>query len=155
MFGNGGGVSVIFRGQASNNKIIMYSNILEGNQADHGGGFYIVYYENANSNSIEMSHMTVTNNNNPNIDHVSFYEDRGGGGGGKIIQSSKYISGIKQPINSITIFDCNISNNTGIIGGGLSVTGSYINLYFIEVLLTGNIAYLGSACYFTNGIDFT
>ena len=30
-----------------------------------------------------------------------------------------------------------------------------INLYFIEVLLTGNIAYLGSACYFINGINFT
>ena len=37
-----------------------------------------------------------------------------------------------------------------------SVTaGSDINLYFIEVLLSENIAYLGSACYFTNGIDFT
>ena len=155
VFGNGGGVSVIFKGHASNNKIIMYSYILEGNQADHGGGFYIGYYDNANNNTVEMSHMTVTNNSNPNIDHVGYYEGREGGGG-KIVHASKYISGIKQPINSITIFDCNISNNTGITGGGLSVTtGSDINLYFNEVLLTRNIAYLGSACYFTNGIDFT
>ena len=34
VFGRGGGVSVIFKAQASNNKIIMYKNILEGNQAD-------------------------------------------------------------------------------------------------------------------------
>ena len=155
VFGNGGGVSVIFKGQASNNKIIMYYNILEGNQADQGGGFYIGYYDYANNNSVEMSYMTVTNNTNPNIYHVGYYEDREGGGG-KIVHASKYNSGIKQPINSITIFDCNISNNTGIFGGGLSVTtGSDINLYLIEVLLSGNFAYLGSACYFTNGIDFT
>ena len=156
VFGNGGGVSVFFKGQASNNKIIMYSNILEGNQADHGGGFYIGYYDNANNNSVEMSHMTVTNNSNPNTDYFSLNKKNRGGGGGRIVHASKYISDIKQSINSITIFDCNISNNTGITGGGLSVTtGLDINLYFIEVLLSGNIAYLGSACYFTNGIDFT
>ena len=155
VFGNGGGVSVIFKGQASNNKIIMYSNILEDNQADHGGGFYIGYYDNVNNNNVEMSHMTVTNNSNPNIDLVSFYENRGGGGG-KIVHAPKYDSGIKQPINSITIFESIISNNTGITGGGLSVTtGSGIIFFLTEVLITGNIAYLGSACYFTIGIDFT
>ena len=155
VFGKGGGVSVIYKGQASNIKIIMYSNVLEGNQADHGGGFYIGYYDNTNNNSVEMSHMTVINNSNPNIDYFSLKKNRGGGGG-KIVHASKYISGIKQPINSITIFDCIISNNTGITGGGLSMTtGSDIILYFIEVLLSGNFAYLGSACYFTNGIDFT
>ena len=65
-------MSLIFKGQASNNKIIMYSNILEGNRADQGGGFYIGYYDNANNNSVEMSHMTVTNNSNPNTDYFSF-----------------------------------------------------------------------------------
>ena len=155
VFGNGGGVSVIFKGQASNNKIIMYFNILEDNQADHGGGFYIGYYDNANNNSVEMSHMTVTNNSNPDIDLVSFYENRGGGGG-KIVHAPKYDSGIKQPINSITIFESIISNNIGITGGGISVTtGSGIIFFLTEVLLTGNIAYLGSSCYFIKGIDFT
>ena len=155
VFGNGGGVSIIFKGQASNNKIIMYSNILEGNQADHGGGFYIGYYDNANNNSVEMSHMTITNNSNPHIDYVRYYDDRGGGGG-KIVHTSKYINGIKQPTNSITVLDSIVSDNIGITGGGLSVTtGSGINLYLIEVLLTGNIAYLGSACYFIKGFDFT
>ena len=155
LFGNGGGVSVIFKGQASNNKIILYNNILEGNQGDHGGGFYIGYYDNANNNNVEMSHMTVTNNSNPNIDYFSLNKKNKGGGGGKIVHASKYISGIKQPINSITIFDCNISNNTGIIGGGLSVTTGSGIIFLTEVLLSWNIAYLGSACYFIKGIDFT
>ena len=155
VFGNGGGVSVIFKGQASNNKIILYNNILEGNQADQGGGLYIGYYDNANNNTVEMNHMTVTNNSNPNTDYFSLNKKNKGGGGGKIVHASKYISGIKQPINSITIFDCNISNNTGITGGGLSVTTGSGIIFLTEVLLTRNIAYLGSACYFTNGIDFT
>ena len=64
VFGKGGGVSVIFKGHASNNKIIMYNNVLEGNQANHGGGFFIGYYDNAYNNSVEMSHMTVANNSN-------------------------------------------------------------------------------------------
>ena len=67
MFGRGGGVSVIFKGHASNNKIIMYYNLLQDNQADHGGGLYIGYYDNVYNNSINMSHMTVTNNSNPTI----------------------------------------------------------------------------------------
>ena len=77
LFGNGGGVSVIFKGQTSNNKIILYNNILEGNQADHGGGFYIGYYDNVNNNSVEMSHMTVTSNSNPNTDYFSLKKQRG------------------------------------------------------------------------------
>ena len=70
MFGRRGWVSVIIKGEASNNKIIMYYNIQEDNQADHGGGVFIGYYDNANNNSIKMSHMPVTNNSNNNIDHM-------------------------------------------------------------------------------------
>ena len=155
MFGRGGGVSVIFKGQANNNKIIMYYNLLQDNQADHGGGLYIGYYDNAYNNRIEMSHMTVTNNSNPSIFDVGLNADRGGGGV-KIVHVSMYSTVIKQLINFIEMTSCNLSNNTGIIGGGLTIeTGSTFNLHLSNIVFVSNIAYQGSACYFTNGIDFS
>ena len=151
VFGRGGGVSIIFKGQASNNKIIMYYNILEGNQANHGGGFFIGYYDNAYNNSVEMSHMTVANNSNTRDDHVVFSEDRGGGGGK--IEVHANVS--KQFVNYVKIFHSSILRNIGIIGGGLSIeTTSTLKIYISEVNFTTNTAYIGSACYFTNAIDF-
>ena len=155
VFGRGGGVSVVFKGQASNNMIIIYYNILEYNQADHGGGLYIGYYDNAYNNSIEMSHMTVTNNINPTIFDVGLNADRGGGGV-KIVHASMYNTVIKQLVNLIEMTSCNISNNTGIIGGGLMIESvSRFNLHLSNIVFVSNIAYQGSACYFTNGIDFS
>ena len=155
VFGKGGGVSIIFKGQASNNKIIMYYNLLKDNQADHGGGFFIGYYDNAYNNSIEISHTTVTNNSNTNVNHVGLSEDRGGGGV-KIVHASMYSTVINQLVNMIEMTSCNISNNTGIIGGGLMIeTSSAFNLHVSNIDFVSNIAYQGSACYFTNGIDFS
>ena len=151
VFGRGGGVSVILNGHASNNKIIMYHNILEGNEADHGGGFFIGYYDNAYNNSVEMSHMTVANNSNARDDDAVFIEDRGGGGG----KIEVYANVSKQLVNNVEIFHSSIMRNTGIIGGGLSIeTTSTLEINISEVNFTTNTAYLGSACYFTNAIDF-
>ena len=155
MFGRGGGVSVIFKGQARNNKIIMYYNLFQDNQADHGGGLYIGYYDNAYNNSIEISHTIVTNNSNPTIFDLSLNADRGGGGV-KIMHASMYNTVIKQLVNVIEMISCNISNNTGIIGGGLMIeSGSIFNLHLSNIVFVSNIAYQGSACFFTNGIDFS
>ena len=67
-----------------------------------------------------------------------------------------YSTVIKQLVNVIEITSCNISNNTGIIGGGLTIeTGSIFNLHLSNIVFVSNIAYQGSACYFTNGIDFS
>ena len=154
MFGRGGGVSVIFKGQASNNKIIMYYNLLQDNQADHGGGLYIGYYDNAYNNSIVISQTIVTNNSNPTIFDLSLNADRGGGGV-KIKHASMYSTVIKQLVNVIEMTSCNISNNTGIIGGGLAIeTGSTFNLHLSDIVFVSNIAYQGSACYFTNENHF-
>ena len=151
VFGKGGGVSVIFKAQASNNKIIMYKNILDGNQADHGGGFFIGYYNNAYNNSVEMSHMTLANNSNTRDDHVVFIEDRGRGGG----KLEVYANVSKQFVNYVKIFHSSILRNIAIIGSGLSIkTTSTLKIYISEVNFTANIAYLGSACYFTSAIDF-
>ena len=150
VLGRGGGVSVIFKGQASNSKIIMNYNMLVGNQADHGGGFFIGYYDDVSNNSVEIGHMTVANNSNTNIDEVGFIEDRGGGGG----KIEVYANVFKQLVNYVELFQSSVLRNIGIVGGGLSIeTTSTINVYISEVNFTTNTAYLGSACYFTNGID--
>ena len=155
MLGRGGGVSIIFKGQTSNNKIIMCYNILQHNLADDGGGLYIGYYDNAYNNSIEISYMTVTNNSNTDVNHVGLNADRGGGGV-KIVHASMYSTVIKLLVNMIEMTSCNMSNNTGIIGGGLMIeTGSTFNLQLSDIVFVSNIAYQGSACYFTNGIDFS
>ena len=154
MFGRGGGVSVIFKGQASNNKIIMCYSLLEDNQAADGGGFFIGYYNNAYNNIVKMSHVTVTKNSNTDIhhDHAGFKEDIGGGGG-KIVHALMYSTVNKNLVNLIS---CNISNNTGIIGGGLMVESvSAFNLLLSDIVFVSNIAYQGSACYFTNRIHFS
>ena len=146
VFGKEGGVSVIFKGQANNNRIIIYCNILEDNQADHGSGLYVGYYGNVYNNIIEMSHVTVNYNSNTDVNDVVLNEDKGGGGV-KIVHASMYNTVIKQLVNMVEMTSCNISNNTGIIGGGLMIeTSSIFNLHLSDIVFVNTIAYRSSAC---------
>ena len=117
----------------------MCYNILEDNQADHGGGLYRGYYDNVYNNSIEMSYMIITNNSNTDVNHVGLSEDRGGGGV-KIVHASMYSTIINQLVNKIEITSCNISNNTDIICSGLMIdTSTIFNLHLVDIVFVGNI----------------
>ena len=142
-FGRGGGISVIFKGLATGNQVTIESSvILQNNQANYGGGFYIAYHDSAKNNNVEMIEMTVTNNSNTNIEDVW---DKRSGGGGNIIHTAES----NGEYNSLHLTACYFTNNIGpYTGGGLSVeVDSIVTLLLDRLVFIDNHAYLGSAIY--------
>ena len=110
----GGGLSIILRGQASNNMFIIDSNVIEGNNADNGGGLYIsteseisVFIRNTNiSSNTAFTGLAVSLINNGSHSGDNYYE----------ISNSKFIENspkckINEQSSSGTIFADGINLN--------------------------------------------
>ena len=144
-FGAGGGLSVIFKGIATNNTFVIYNNTFSYNHATYGGGFYFSFLDSAMNNSIFMSTLNCLNNNALSDQKRDTWYTDGGGGCGKIVI---YFSG-KQS-NNVTILNSTFSNNIGLTGGGIEIEVDYVVPTTIElnnVTFLNNSAFLGAAMY--------
>ena len=149
-FGAGGGLSVIFKGIATNNTFVIYNNTFSYNCAIYGGGFYFGFLDSAMNNSIFMSTLNCLNNDalsDSDQKSDTWYTD-GGGGCGKIMM---YISiAIGEQHNIVVISNSSLSNNIGLTGGGLEIEVDYATPTSIElnnVTFFNNSAFLGAAMY--------
>ena len=148
-FGAGGGLSIIFKGSAKNNKFVIEDNTFSYNHAIYGGGFYFGFLDSAMNNSIFMSTLNCLNNNalsDSDQQRETWYTD-GGGGCGKIMI---YRSVPVKQYNTVVISNSNFSNNIGLTGGGLDIKADYITSTLIKLnnlTFSYNSAFLGAAMY--------
>ena len=136
----GGGISIILRGQASNNVFLMDTCVMEGNSANHGSGFYIAFHDEAYNNTVNISNSQVHSNMNHDMEQLIEWNDHRGGGGGKVVQSANN--------NTFNIIDSYISNNTAVTGGGISLIcgNSHLsNITIHNTSMVGNKAFTGLA----------
>ena len=156
-FGRGGGISIILKGHASNNDILLKHCSILQNYAHLGGGFYVSFHDTTSNNIVSIEDSEISGNENYDVDKNAkgyHWDVDGGGGGGKIIFAD--LNGISKN-NLVNITKCEFTNNIAISGGGLWIetalndysvgnTVSLISSNFIH-----NTAFLGSGAYLSSG----
>ena len=147
-FGHGGGMSVFFRGNSTNNNIDIINTEFVGNTAVWGGGLFIEFNHYANGNTVNIrGHSQFSNNNCEDSDDPDIT-----GGGGVQITYAPFNSLISPSYNNVTFSDCNFTSNSAFWGGGVSyiitaeklATGTN-SLYFTNCHWHSNIAKFGAA----------
>ena len=59
----GGGISVVLRGEATNNTVQLLNSVrLNSNKAQFGGGLFVAFYDNASGNTVTVDNAEVTEN---------------------------------------------------------------------------------------------
>ena len=155
-FGRGGGISIILKGHASNNDILLKHCSILQNYAHLGGGFYVSFHDTTSNNNVSIEDSEISGNVNYDAEENAshHFDVDGGGGGGKVIFAD--LNGSSQN-NLVYITKCEFTNNTAISGGGLwietalnDISGgnnvSLENSNFIH-----NTAFLGSGAYLSSG----
>ena len=143
-FGHGGGMSVFFRGNSSNNIIDIINTNFTYNTAVWGGGLFIEFHHYASGNKVNIEGYSQFSNNS------CIGTDTGGGG--VQIAYTPYNSLNLPSHNSVTFSHCNFINNTAYWGGGVSyviITEKYAtgtnSLYFSKCQWQHNEAKFGAA----------
>ena len=113
--GRGGGLSIVFKGNAHNNTIILTSNTFHRNIAQFGGALYISFDDNAMNNSIISYNDTISGNGALIPDeYKTFIPPLAEGGAAMFLYGSEN--------NSISLSLTTISfNAASSFGGGISV----------------------------------
>jgi predicted outer membrane repeat protein len=147
--GNGGGLAIILKGDATRNTFHIDHCTFDNNVAHYGGGFYISFMDNTTDNNVDIVHSTFTENINDNAGTKNFHFNvDANGGGGTVI----FASGTGGP-NNVTISHCNFTSNHGLSGGALSIQAIANfqtlsgNLLLDNLIFSRNMAYLGAAMY--------
>ena len=111
----GGGISVVLRGEATNNTVQLVNNVrLNNNRAQFGGGLYLGFYNNASGNTVTVDNVEVTEN------EVLIENASSASGGGIFIGfAATGTNGLFD--NAVTINRSRIISNEADIGGGISV----------------------------------
>ena len=154
--GRGGGVSVLFKGNAQNNTVSMESNTICDNTAIWGGGMLVEFQDRAMDNYVSVKNSSI-------VENQCMYDPctyQGTGGGGARVQMAGVDRGIER--NAVFFINTIFEGNNAYFGGGLSfmtfpedsVTNSII---FEAVDWIRNSARLGSAIdlsvwHLTNGL---
>ena len=146
-FGRGGGLSIFFKGNASNNSVIVDGCNFVNNTALWGSGVFIEHHDFSYNNSVLINNSFVE-------DNQCFYKassSQGTGGGGARV-GYIFFDGTHAKSNSITFQNCTIASNTAYFGGGVSfyaarepAESSPTNtLVFVDTILKDNVARAGS-----------
>ena len=108
----GGGISVVLRGEATNNTVQLLNSVrLNSNKAQFGGGLFVAFYGNASGNTVTVDNAEVTEN------EVMLKAASYSSGGGIFIGfNAKFLFG-----NAVAIIGSRIISNEADIGGGISV----------------------------------
>ena len=148
-FGHGGGMSVFFRGNSTNNTIDIINTEFVNNTAVWGGGLFIEFNHYASGNTVTIKECSQFSNNKCSDDDDN--PDITGGGGVQIVYAP-YNNLISPHHNGINFSYCNFANNTAYWGGGVSyvtlteqhATGTN-SLYFTNCHWQYNVAKFGAA----------
>ena len=148
-FGRGGGISVFFRGNSTNNTIDIINNDFVSNTAVWGGALFIEFDYITKENTVNMQHSQFSHNK------CSYNKSQDISAGGAVqIVYAPYDSNASPSHNNVTFCNCNFSNNTAYWGGGVSYVimtekpqlGTGTNsLHFINCNWTYNVAKFGAA----------
>lgn len=119
-FGRGGGLSVYFKGDATNNSIIVDNCRFIENKAVWGGGLLIEMDDNTMNNTVNVSHCHFERN------YCNFADEYGTGGGALRIATTMYFWDFTyQNRNSsrsvVGVINCNFTWNKAFEGGALSI----------------------------------
>ena len=111
----GGGISVVLRGEATNNTVQLLNSVrLNSNKAQFGGGLFIALYGNASGNTVTIDNAEVTEN------EVVIEMASSASGGGIFIGFAA--TGTNRLFgNVVAINSSRIISNEADIGGGISV----------------------------------
>jgi len=147
-FGRGGGLSLIFKGNASNNNVVIENCHMFGNKATWGGGLFIEFQDYSNHNYVSIEYTKFEFN----FCGLVFQEKYGTGGGGARVGFIFFTPKSVQH-NTIMFENCFFSDNTGYWGGGLSfytppesgMVEATNTLRFVNCTWKYNHAALGSA----------
>ena len=111
----GGGISVVLRGEATNNTVQLVNSVrLNNNKAQFGGGLFLGFYDNASGNTVTVDNAEVTEN------EVLIEKASSASGGGIFIGfAATGTNGLFG--NAVTINSSRIISNEADIGGGISL----------------------------------
>ena len=143
----GGGISVVLRGEATNNTVQLLNSVrLNSNKAQFGGGLFVAFYDNASGNTVTVDNAEVTENE-VLIRMAGFA--RGGG-----IFIGFAATGTNSLVgNVVAINNSRITSNVADIGGGISAMNvcgcsTDSNKLLIEnCSFENNTAFQGSSAY--------
>ena len=143
----GGGISVVLRGEATNNTVQLVNSVrLNSNKAQFGGGLFVGFHDNASGNTVTVDNAEVTENE-ALVDTVSYTS----GGGIFIGFNTKRFFG-----NTFAIYSSRIVSNEADIGGGISaniVCNNFMlqtdidNLLIEKCTFDNNTAFQGTSAY--------
>ena len=146
-FGRGGGLSLFFKGSATNNTVSIESSEFMSNTALWGGGLLIEMQDNSSNNSVSVSNSILSDN------ECLFKKNssKGTGGGGARI-GYIFFKDTHVKYNSILFISCSFLRNSAFFGGGLSFnaarepteSSSTNSLVFLNTTWEENIARAGS-----------
>ena len=149
-FGHGGGISVFFRGNSTNNTIDIINNTFVGNTAVWGGALFIEFKHHARRNIINVKDHTQFSHNK-----CSYNKSQDITAGGAVqIAYAPYDSNASPSHNNVTFSECSFTNNSAYWGGGVSYVittektqiGTGTNsLHFNNCNWTYNVAKFGAA----------
>ena len=119
-FGRGGGLSVYFKGSASNNSIVINHCRFIHNQAVWGGGLLIEMDDNTINNTVVVSHCRFEQNS------CNFTETFGTGGGALRIATTVFFWDFMYKRENVSrsiikVEDCEFIQNRALEGGALSL----------------------------------
>ena len=147
-FGRGGGLSVFFKGNSSNNSIVVSNTTFKNNSALWGGGVFVEHHDWSYNNnfSVYNSHLE---------DNECLYKNsssKGTGGGGARV-GYIFFGDTHAKKNFIRFENCNFSGNSAYFGGGLSFYAAREptesrptnSLVFVNTTWQENVARAGSA----------
>lgn len=148
-FGRGGGLSIVFKGDASDNVVNVESCSLRRNVALWGGGVFVEFEDDAKHNSVRFTNTNFWYNHVVNDSPTN-----GTGGGGARVDFLNFNESLKGfHGNSVKFDTCQFFNNSANHGGGLSllttpeqqVLSPTNILTIVKCTFTENFAPLGAA----------
>lgn len=155
-FGRGGGLSIVFKGNAHNNNITIDNCNFNHNSASWGGGMLVEFEDASKFNEVVIRNTNFTNNSVIiDTEHRKNIGDYGTSGGGVrvgfVLLSRNYSESVQY--NSMLFDNCVFDSNSAYWGGGFGLyMPSEVNainatnsLRFKTCNWRRNKAYLGSA----------
>ena len=111
-FGRGGGLSIFFNGDASNNTFTISDCIFSGNKAQWGAGMFVEFHDTSGGNNVLIS------------DNSQFMDNRctGTAGGGLRVGHCVYGNEMASTGNQVTILESSFTGNVADNGGGVSIS---------------------------------
>ena len=135
-----GGLSLFFKGVASNNSITIINSHFQNNSAVWGAGMEAIFEDFSNNNSVQILSSHFIDNS---CSYKAFTYEGTGGGGARVYFAGLTVRKVKA--NKVMMSDTVFHNNTAYFGGGLSF---YTTLELGELTATNSIVFIN--CSWTN-----